>query len=113
MPCVPVQALQLALKMEKDVTARMKAMVDICSVAGEEDHQVTNQNTPSVTWPRPHLWLAEQAGDWITGTWMEEQYAGQRKLAGMINTFNNFKSVLSFKSFDILLKGELSGKILF
>merc|ERR1712045_789442 len=63
-------ALQLALKMEKDVTARMKAMVDICSVAGEEDHQ---------------------AGDWITGTWMEEQYAGQRKLAGMINTFNNFK----------------------
>ena len=39
--------------------------------------------------------MAEQAGDWITGTWMEEQYAGQRKLAGMINTFNNFKSVLS------------------
>ena len=46
----------------------------------------------------PHLWLAEQAGDWITGTWMEEQYAGQRKLAGMINTFNNFKSVLSIVS---------------
>ena len=51
MPRVLVQALQLALKMEKDVTARMKAMVDICSVAGEEDHQVTNQSTPSVTWP--------------------------------------------------------------
>ena len=49
MRCVVVQALQLALKMEKDVTARMKAMVDICSVAGEEDHQVTNQSTPSVT----------------------------------------------------------------
>ena len=113
MPCVLVQALQLALKMEKDVTARMKAMVDICSVAGEEDHQVTNQSTPSVTWPRPHLWLAEQAGDWITGTWMEEQYAGQRKLAGMINTFNNFKSVLSFKFLDILLIGELSEKIWF
>ena len=47
--CVLVQALQLALKMEKDVTARMKAMVDICSVAGEEDHQVTNQSAPSVT----------------------------------------------------------------
>ena len=57
--------------------------------------------------------MAEQAGDWITGTWMEEQYAGQRKLAGMINTFNNFKSVLSFKSFDIFLKGELSEKIWF
>ena len=49
MPRVLVQALQLALKMEKDVTARMRAMVDICSVAGEEDHQVTNQSTPSVT----------------------------------------------------------------
>jgi len=60
-------ALDLALKMEKDVTARMKTMIDICSA---ED---------------PH------AGDWLTGTWLEEQYQGQRHLAGLINTFNNFK----------------------
>merc|ERR1712001_728860 len=31
------------------------------------------------------------AADWLTGTWLEEQLTGQRKLAGMINTFNNFK----------------------
>ena len=62
-----LKALDLALKMEKDVTARMKTMIDICSA---ED---------------PH------AGDWLTGTWLEEQYQGQRHLAGLINTFNNFK----------------------
>merc|ERR1711890_178043 len=32
------------------------------------------------------------AADWLTGTWMEEQHQGQRHLAGLINTFNNFKS---------------------
>jgi len=63
-------ALRLALKMEKDVSASMKAMIDVCSASGEDD---------------PH------AADWLTGTWLEEQLTGQRKLAGLINTFNNFK----------------------
>jgi len=63
-------ALQLALKMEKDVTARMQEMIDICSQDGLEDHH---------------------AGDWLAGGWMTEQLEGQRKLAGLINTFNNFK----------------------
>merc|ERR1712013_634596 len=31
------------------------------------------------------------AADWLTGTWLEEQLNGQRHLAGLINTFNNFK----------------------
>merc|ERR1712142_1391221 len=56
--------------MEKDVTGRMKDMIDICSTAGKDD---------------PH------AADWLTGTWLEEQLNGQRHLAGLINTFNNFK----------------------
>merc|ERR1712209_234814 len=43
---------------------------DICSQDGLEDHH---------------------AGDWLAGGWMTEQLEGQRKLAGMINTFNNFK----------------------
>ena len=64
------QALRLALKMEKDVSARMKAMIDVCSQAGEEDYH---------------------AADWLTGAWLEEQLTGQRHLAGLINTFNNFK----------------------
>jgi len=63
-------ALSLALEMEKEVTARMKLMIDVCSEAGAEDYH---------------------AGDWLTGTWLEEQYQGQRHLAGLINTFNNFK----------------------
>ena len=36
----------MALKMEKDVTGRMKDMIDICSTAGKDD---------------PH------AADWLTG----------------------------------------------
>ena len=67
-----LQALSLALEMEKEVTARMKLMIDVCSEAGAEDYH---------------------AGDWLTGTWLEEQYQGQRQLAGLINTFNNFKWV--------------------
>ena len=31
------------------------------------------------------------AADWLTGTWLDEQLAGQRELAGMINTINNFR----------------------
>ena len=60
----------MALKMEKDVSARMKEMIDACSSAGSEDFH---------------------AADWLTGTWLEEQMVGQRQLAGLINTFNNFK----------------------
>ena len=56
--------------MEKDVSARMKAMIDSCSQEGGEDYH---------------------AADWLTGTWLEEQLTGQRHLAGLINTFNNFK----------------------
>merc|ERR1712080_142674 len=63
-------ALTMALKMEKDVTGRMKDMIDVCSAAGRDD---------------PH------AADWLTGTWLEDQLNGQRHLAGLINTFNNFK----------------------
>jgi len=64
------EALTMALKMEKDVTGRMKDMIDACSTSGRDD---------------PH------AADWLTGTWLEEQLSGQRHLAGLINTFNNFK----------------------
>merc|ERR1712098_832546 len=64
------EALRMALKMEKDVSGRMKEMIDICSTYGQDD---------------PH------AADWLTGTWLEEQLQGQRSLAGLINTFNNFK----------------------
>jgi len=64
------EALQMALSMEKNVTARMKLMIDICSESGIEDHH---------------------AGDWLAGDWMEEQVQGQRQLAGLINTLNNFK----------------------
>ena len=64
------EALTMALKMEKDVTARMKTMIDACTTVGGDD---------------PH------AADWLTGTRLEEQLTGQRHLAGLINTFNNFK----------------------
>ena len=75
-------ALTMALKIEKQVSGLMKEMIDTCSAAGRDD---------------PH------AADWLTGktshlvvyygsgTWLEEQLNGQRHLAGLINTFNNFK----------------------
>merc|ERR1711936_33361 len=81
-------ALRLALKMEKDVSARMKEMIDVCSSAGSEDYH---------------------AADWLTGTWLEEQMEGQRMLAGLINTFNNFKrghQELAEWMFDQELTGE-------
>ena len=40
------EALTMALKMEKDVTGRMKDMIDVCSTSGRDD---------------PH------AADWLTG----------------------------------------------
>merc|ERR1711992_251417 len=64
------EALTMALKIEKEVSGLMKEMIDTCSAAGRDD---------------PH------AADWLTGTWLEEQLNGQRHLAGLINTFNNFK----------------------
>jgi len=66
------EALQMSLQMEKDVSGRMKDMIDACSQAGSDD---------------PH------AADWLTGTWLEEQLTGQRQLAGHINTLNNFRFV--------------------
>merc|ERR1719445_1954917 len=63
------EALTDALKMEKNVTASMKTMIDLCSQGGEDD---------------PH------AADWLTGTWLEEQLNGQRHLAGLINTLSMF-----------------------
>merc|ERR1712029_869080 len=84
-------ALSLALEMEKEVTARMKLMIDVCSEAGAEDYH---------------------AGVWLTGTWLEEQYQGQRHLAGLINTFNNFKrgheelqNGCSIKNYRMILEG--------
>merc|ERR1719481_1117338 len=44
------EALTMTLKMEKDVTGRMKDMIDVCSTSGRDD---------------PH------AADWLTGTWLE------------------------------------------
>ena len=70
MVSVVLQALTMALAMEKMVSGKMKAMVDVCSVAHQEDFH---------------------AADWVTGTWLEEQLQGQRELAGLINTFNTFK----------------------
>lgn len=64
------EALQMALQMEKLVSGKMKEMIDICTQVGEDD---------------PH------AADWLTGTWLEEQLTGQRKLAGLINSLNTFK----------------------
>merc|ERR1712110_805999 len=48
----------------------LKMEIDSCSQEGTEDYH---------------------AADWLTGTWLEEQLTGQRQLAGLINTFNNFK----------------------
>jgi len=31
------------------------------------------------------------AADWLTSVWLEEQLSGQRHLAGLINTLENFR----------------------
>jgi len=61
----PLEALKQALDMEKDVTRRIKSIIDYCSAA--EDH---------------HL------ADWLTADFMDEQLRGQRALAGHYNTLH-------------------------
>ena len=38
-----MQALSLALQMEKEVTARMKLMIDVCSEAGAEAESISSK----------------------------------------------------------------------
>ena len=64
------EALRDALAMEKLVTGSIKRLVDACDNEAVQDYH---------------------AADWLTGTWLDEQLAGQRMLAGMINTLNTFR----------------------
>lgn len=59
----PLDALSQAVDMEKQVTQRIKRIIDYCSAA--EDHHVA---------------------DWLTADFMEEQLRGQRALVGHFNT---------------------------
>ncbi len=59
-----------ALYMEKEVSKAIKKLIDTCDSDTSDDYH---------------------AADWLTGTWLEEQLGGQRKLAGMINNLNTFK----------------------
>ena len=61
-------ALVDALKMEKSVSKSIHDLIKVC----EENNDF-------------------YSADWMTGTWMEEQLRGQRHLAGLINTLNNFR----------------------
>ena len=61
------EALRDALEMEKKVSMQIKKLIDACE--GGDYH----------------------AADWLTGVWLEEQLAGQRDLAGKINTFASFR----------------------
>ena len=64
------EALRDALTMEKMVTGSIKRLVDVCEDDSGKDYH---------------------AADWLTGTWLEEQLAGQRHLAGMINSLSTFR----------------------
>ena len=59
-----------ALTMEKAVSKAIKVLIDKCDSDSTSDYH---------------------AADWLTGTWLDEQLGGQRKLAGMINNLNTFK----------------------
>ena len=63
-------ALRDALTMEKAVSKAIKVLIDKCDSDSTSDYH---------------------AADWLTGTWLDEQLGGQRKLAGMINNLNTFK----------------------
>ena len=63
-------ALRDALTMEKAVSKAIKVLIDKCDSDTASDYHTA---------------------DWLTGTWLEEQLGGQRKLAGMINNLNTFK----------------------
>lgn len=63
-------ALRDALAMEKMVTGSIKKLVDVCEADESKDYH---------------------AADWLTGEWLEEQLAGQRQLAGMINSLATFR----------------------
>ena len=62
------EALRDTLEMEKQVSLAFKALINSCDSV--QDYY---------------------SADYLTGTWLQEQLAGQRELAGMINTLSNFR----------------------
>ena len=62
------EALRDALDMEKAVSRAVRELIVKCEPVGDY-----------------------YSADYLTGTWLEEQLAGQRDLAGKINTLSNFR----------------------
>ena len=62
------EALRDALDMEKAVSRAIRELIMKCEPVGDY-----------------------YSADYLTGTWLEEQLAGQRDLAGKINTLSNFR----------------------
>ena len=62
--------------MEKAVTKSVKNIITTC-----EDVKTMNGE----------IAVDYYSADWLTGGWLEEQLAGQRHLAGLINTLSNFR----------------------
>ena len=50
------------------------------------------------------------SADYLTGTWLEEQLAGQRDLAGKINTLSNFRKNNAHLA-DWMFSNELMNKV--
>lgn len=64
------EALRDALEMEKIVSGSIKKLIDVCDNDAKQDYH---------------------AADWLTGTFLEEQFQGQRHLAGLINSLSTFR----------------------
>ena len=86
-----LEALKNALQLEAQVTKKIKGVVKVC-----EDQ------------PGPNDW---HLVDYLTGEFLEEQYKGQRDIAGKVSTLSNFMDkhgALGEFLFDKkLLSGEL------
>ncbi|KAL1460742.1 hypothetical protein WDU94_012694 [Cyamophila willieti] len=72
-------AIQDALKLETLVTESIRQIIIDCE-------QGKNQATDTETVNDYHL------SDWLTGEFLDEQYKGQRKLAGMLSTLRKMEN---------------------
>lgn len=70
-----VHALESALKLETSVTESIRQIIIECEAGKNENTDITTVNDY-------HL------ADWLTGEFLEEQYKGQRQLAGMLSTMS-------------------------
>lgn len=104
MPTNSLEALEKALSMEVDVTSSITAIIRTCE-NGKEVKEMKGKEKVTYNDNDYHL------VDYLTGVFLEEQFKGQRELAGLISILGKMKNSMGdlgeFLFDKKLLNGEL------